>query len=85
VRRAPTSFGRLSYSIDARAPSIRVQVNVPDRDPPSTLRLRLRLPGGERIAAVTLGGKPFRSFDPNTETIDLSGLTGHLDLTVARY
>jgi hypothetical protein len=66
VRRAPTSFGRLSYSIDARAPSIRVQVNVPDRDPPSTLRLRLRLPGGERIAAVTLGGKPFRSFDPNT-------------------
>jgi hypothetical protein len=85
VRRAPTSFGRLSYSIDAREPSIRVWVNVPDRNAPSTLRLRLRLPGGERIAAVTLGGKPFHSFDPNTGTIDLSGLTGHLELTVARY
>jgi hypothetical protein len=85
VRRAPTSFGRLSYSIDAREPSIRVWVNVPDRNAPSTLRLRLRLPGGERIAAVTLGGKPFHSFDPNTGTIDLSGLTGHLELTIARY
>ena len=84
VRRAPTSFGRLSYSIDARGPTIRVRVTVPDRVRPSSLRLRLRLPDGQRIAAVTLGGRSFHRFDPEDETIDLSGLTGRIDLVVAR-
>jgi hypothetical protein len=84
VNRAPTSFGQLSYSIDAREPSIRVRVNVPKRNPPATLRLRLRLPEGERIAAVELGGHAFHGFEPGNETIDLSGLRGRLDLVVTR-
>ena len=84
VRGAPTSFGRLSYSIDARGRSIRVRVNVPARTPPSTLRLRLRLPDGQRITGVTLEGRSFHRFDPASETIDLSGLTGRIDLVVAR-
>jgi len=84
VRRAPTSFGLLSYSIDARGRSIRVRVNVPARTPPSTLRLRLRLPDGQRITGVTLEGRSFHRFDPASETIDLSGLTGRIDLVVAR-
>jgi hypothetical protein len=84
VRRAPTSFGPLSYSIDARARAIRVRVNVPARTPPSTLRLRLRLPDGQRITGITRGGRAFHAFDPGTETIDLSGLTGRIDLVVAR-
>ncbi len=84
VRWAPTSFGRLSYSIDARGRSIRVRVNVPARTPPSTLRLRLRLPDGQRITGVTLEGRSFHRFDPASETIDLSGLTGRIDLVVAR-
>jgi hypothetical protein len=84
VRGAPTSFGRLSYSIDARGRSIRVRVNVPSRTPPSTLRLRLRLPDGQRITGVTLEGRSFHRFDPASETIDLSGLTGRIDLVVAR-
>jgi hypothetical protein len=84
VRRAPTSFGRLSYSIDARGPTIRVRVTVPDRVRPSSLRLRLRLPDGQRIAAVTLEGRSFHRFDPEDETVDLSGLPGRIDLVVAR-
>jgi hypothetical protein len=84
VRRAPTSFGPLSYSIDARARAIRVRVNVPARTPPGTLRLRLRLPDGQRITGITRGGRAFHAFDPGTETIDLSGLTGRIDLVVAR-
>ena len=84
VNRAPTSFGRLSYSIDAREPSIRVRVNVPKRNPPETLRLRLRLPDGERITGVELGGHAFHGFEPGSETIDLSGLRGRLDLVVTR-
>jgi hypothetical protein len=84
VRRAPTSFGRLSYSIDARKPAIHVRVSVPRRSPPAELRLRLRLPDGKRITAVSLAGKPYARFDPGSGTIDLSGLTGRLELTVDR-
>ncbi len=84
VNRAPTSFGQLSYSIDAREPAIRVRVNVPKRNPPETLRLRLRLPDGERITGVELGGHAFHGLEPGNETIDLSGLRGRLDLVVTR-
>jgi hypothetical protein len=46
------------------------------------LVLRLRLPGGRRIASVTLGGLPYRRFDPASETIDLTGRSGALELVV---
>jgi hypothetical protein len=84
VKRAPTSFGPLSYSIDARQPTIQIHVTVPTRTPPSSLRLRLRLPDGKRIASLLLDGKPYYRYDPASGTIDLSGLTGRLDLTAAR-
>ena len=58
-------------------------VDVPERTPPRALSLRLRLPRGGRIAAVTVGGRAWSRFDRATGTIDLSGLTGHLDV-VAR-
>ena len=48
-----------------------------------SVRLRLRLPAGERMTGVTINGGPFRGFDPNTETIDLSGLSGSLWLQVS--
>jgi hypothetical protein len=59
-------------------------VNVPKRNPPETLRLRLRLPDGERITGVELGGHAFHGFEPGNETIDLSGLRGRLDLVATR-
>lgn len=80
VRRAPTRFGPVSYTIEAGARAIRVRVAVPSRKPPQRLRLRLRLPAGERIGAVT----PGRPVDVRTQTIDLSGLRGTVELTVER-
>ena len=47
------------------------------------LRLRLRLPDGQRIAAVTVNGTPWYAF-AGAETLDLSGLAGHLDIVVTR-
>ena len=38
---------------------------------------------GQRIAAVTVNGKPWYAF-AGPETIDLSGLTGHVDLVAVR-
>jgi hypothetical protein len=80
VAGAPTSFGPVSYALEAGASSIRVSVEVPDRPTPATLRLRLRLPTRDRIRSVTLAGRPYRRFDAATGTIDLSGKTGSLDL-----
>ncbi len=83
VASAPTSFGPLSYSLAATAGAVSAAVDVPERTPPRALSLRLRLPRGGRIAAVTVGGRAWSRFDRATGTIDLSGLTGHLDV-VAR-
>ncbi|MGZ4462594.1 MAG: hypothetical protein ACXVZP_07125 [Gaiellaceae bacterium] len=81
VRAAPTAFGPLSYSISAARGSLRVSLSVPSRSAPASLRLRLRLPRQQRIAAVSLDGRPYRRFSRTTATIDLSGLRGDLELT----
>jgi hypothetical protein len=84
VERAPTSFGPISFSIEARERSVNVSLRVPRRAPPRTLRLRLRMPHRAHIAGVVLDGRSFRHFDAATETIDLSGRTGKLTLVI-RY
>ena len=82
VRRLQTSFGRLSYSIDAGPSAVRVSLDVP-AGLAGALRLRLRLPAGQQLGAVTVGGVPFDRFaDP--ETLDLTGLTGHVELLAER-
>ena len=83
VTRARTSFGTLSYTLRAGRGSVRVRLDVPPRLGSAGLRLRLRLPNGERITRVTVGGRSFERFDASTETIDLTGLHGRLAL-VAR-
>jgi hypothetical protein len=83
VRGMRTSFGALSYSLAAGKGAVQVRLTVPKRMPP-TLLLRLRLPVGKRITGVALGGRAFARFDAGSGTIDLSGLTGQVNL-VASY
>ncbi|MFN2433193.1 MAG: hypothetical protein ABR599_10340, partial [Gemmatimonadota bacterium] len=83
ARGVPTGFGPLSFSLERAAGSVRATVEVPARTPPRTLKLRLRLPRGERIRAVSLGGRPFRRFDARTGTIDLSRLRGIVELAIS--
>jgi hypothetical protein len=83
VRAAPTSFGPLSYSLEAAARSVRATLEVPTRAPIRALRLRLRLPRPHRMTAVIVDGRPYARFDPRSETIDLSGRTGTLTLDVS--
>ena len=84
VDRLPTSFGPLTYELDAGAGEIRGTVAVPSRRAPSSLRLRLRLPAGNRLVAVQLEGRPWTRFNAHSGTIDLSGRTGTATFT-ARY
>jgi hypothetical protein len=78
VTALPTSFGPLSYSLEAARGEVRAHVVVPSRRRPRSVLLRLRLPAGEHIQSVT----PRRPFDPATGTIDLSRAKGALDLVV---
>jgi hypothetical protein len=82
LTKAPTAFGPVSFSIATRESSADVAVQAPSRSKPRTLKLRLRLPDGRRIASVTLGGRPYRNVDVTTGTIDLSGRSGTLQLRV---
>jgi hypothetical protein len=82
VRGAPTSFGPVSYEIDAGSDEINATVEVPSRRPPLSLRLRLRVPTGRQVVAVRVNGRP-RPFDRATATVDLSGLRGPLSLVAA--
>jgi hypothetical protein len=79
VRNAPTSFGPVSYTIRRRGSDVSVVVEAPTT---RMLRLRLRLPTGERIADVRLAGRAV-AFDRASGTIDLPGRGGALRL-VAR-
>jgi hypothetical protein len=82
VRALPTSFGPISFSLDADAGTVRASVDVPTRATPLTLRLRLRLPEGRRITAVLVNGRASTQFDPRSAVIDLSGRSGRLELLV---
>jgi hypothetical protein len=83
VRRLRTSFGPLSYALRARRGSVTAHLTVPRRLGSASLRLRLRLPNGERITGVTVGGRAFARFDAASETIDLTGLRGRVDLVAS--
>ena len=84
VSDAPTSFGRLSYSLRAAAGSVEASVDVPSAPALQTLKLRLRLPRGRHVARVLVDGQPYSRFDAETGTIDLSGRSGSVSIE-ARY
>jgi hypothetical protein len=83
VTNAPTHFGTLAYEIvsDADNGTITATVEIPSRNPPRTVRLRLRHPKTAPIQSVTVNRKDWRKFDPERETIELEGLTGTVVVT----
>jgi hypothetical protein len=80
VKDAPTSFGRLSYSLSAAAGSVEALLDVPISPDLRTLKLRLRLPRGEHVKRLFVGGRPYGRFDAETGTINLTGLSGSIAL-----
>ena len=82
VRSAPTSFGPVSFSTRSLARTVLVSLEVPPGPGLKSLRLRLRLPRPNRITGVQFDGRPYARFDRRTETIDLSGRRGQVELVV---
>jgi len=57
VRDAPTSFGKVSYSLARHGSAITGRLDLP---PGCRCRLRLRLPAGQRVASVLIGSTRVR-------------------------
>ena len=79
VEQAPTSFGAVSFSLERAGSSLQGSIDPPARPLPATLQLRVRLPAGEHLGAVRVNGHR-AVVDRRSDTIDLTGLRGHLDL-----
>ena len=79
VRGAPTSFGPVSYEISRRGAAVHVAIVAPAAP---SLRLRLRLPAGARLASVRLSGRVV-PLEARSSTIDLTGRRGRIELDAA--
>jgi hypothetical protein len=79
VRRLPTSFGPLTFTIRSTNSAVRLSLDVPQRAPLRTLSLRLRLPHGARISSVIIDGRPVAGH-VNAETFALPHRPGHLEV-----
>jgi len=78
VKNAPTAFGVLSVIAKSELSQgkVAVEIDLPERSPVKTL-LRLRLPDGFKMQSVSAAGKEIKV---DGETMDLTGLTGHVSL-----
>jgi hypothetical protein len=77
VSRAPTAFGTLSLHLrsELRKGQVTVEVDLPPRRASRTF-LRLRLPGGWRVAGGEANGTALPLVGP--ETLDLTGASGRM-------
>jgi hypothetical protein len=78
MRSMPTSFGPLTYSLVARAGSVRISIDLPRSPLLQALSVRLRLPGGASITSVSRG-----RLLPDGETIVLSPRGGTIELVAS--
>jgi hypothetical protein len=86
VKNAPTYFGTLAYEIvsDVDNGKIVATIEMPARNPPASVILRLRHPKAAPLKSVTVNGKPWTAFNKDKETITVKGLTGTVAVT-AQY
>jgi hypothetical protein len=78
VRNAPTYFGPLAYEIvsDVDHGTITATIEIPSRNTPKSILVRLRHPKAAPIKSVTVNGQPWTGFDQEREVVELKGLTG---------
>jgi len=72
VTSSPTRFGNLGYELHSDIDHGRVTavLDLPEGYQ-ATTKLRLRVPEGKRLRAVTLNGEPWRDFSPEQEVVNL--------------
>lgn len=85
VANAPTLFGNIDWRIssDIDNGNVQVSLSMPPRiSSASEVSFRIRTPGYRRMKKVKINGKSHKLFDAENETIDLTGKTGDLQMTI---
>jgi len=86
VSRAPTAWDA-SASVSThilQAGRVEAVVELPSGPPAARVKLRLRVPEGQRIRSVTANGKSWEQFDTAEETVTVPpGAKGRVALTVS--
>jgi hypothetical protein len=80
VRQAPTSFGLVSYSIERHGRALQVTIEPPPSA--ASVRLRIRLPRGQRVGSVS-GSARAVELDRRTATLEVSGRAGRVELELS--
>ena len=83
VRRAPTAWGPVGFSIESleEGGRIRVDVQPPPRRPAGLIRIRLRHPRNRPILRVTIDGKPSDAFTADTIRVSPSSAPVRIEAT----
>ena len=84
VRNAPTHFGTVGYEIvsDVIHGRITATIELPARNLPRNVLLRLRHPDQLPIKSVTVEDETWNQVDPQKEIVRLTGLKGNVKVTV---
>jgi len=84
VRNAPSFFGTVAYEIvsDVQHGRITATVEMPSRNRPKAVLLRLRHPKGLPITSVTVNGKDWIDFNRDEEAVALHDVTGSVSVEV---
>jgi hypothetical protein len=85
VKNAPTHFGTTAYEIvsDVDNGTITATIEMPSRQAPQAVVLRLRHPKAAAITSVTVNGREWKDFDPAQEVVRLHGVTGTVTIVVS--
>ena len=77
-------FGCLTYTITSRLDENRMVANikVPSRNRIHNFCIRLRTPGKKNMQSVFMNGQTYNVFNAATETIDLTGICGEVQIEV---
>jgi hypothetical protein len=80
VERAPTAFGPVSVRVDSKLSQneVTASVDLPQRNRPKQILLRIRLPDGRRTVAAHIRGHEIKVDEQGT--VDLSTFSGNVAL-----
>jgi len=84
IERAATYFGPMSFEIRSFVNEGRIEMTLdpPTRNAPKAIHVRFRHPDKKTITRVTLNGKPYSHFSPNTELVHLPAMGQKINVVV---
>ena len=85
VRRAPTSFGPVSFELEGQGHQLRARVELAGRRVPSALFVRFRHPELKPIRSVSVNGQNWTDFDPDREWVRIPAPTENLYTIITHH